>query len=206
GGGIWAAPTVDPRRNTIYIATGNGYADPPQGSTDAVIALALKTGKTKWVNQLLPGDVWMMGCRPENPDNPKCAAKQGADYDFSASPLLTKSARGRDLIVLPQKSGMAYALDPDKDGALVWQYRIGQGSGLGGQWGAAADGQQAYFGVADLLTQNPGAMHAVNLDPAARACYTPPPAKLCGTSPQCNAAQGAAVTVIPGVLLASSAD
>jgi polyvinyl alcohol dehydrogenase (cytochrome) len=206
GGGIWAAPTIDPKRNAIYIATGNGYSDPPQRTTDAVIALDLKTGKTKWVNQVLPGDVWMMGCQPENPDNPKCPAKQGPDYDFSASPLLTKSARGRDLLVLPQKSGMAYALDPDKDGALVWQYRIGQGSGLGGQWGAASDGQQAYFGVSDFLTQNPGGMHAVNLDTGARAWYTPPPPKLCGTSQQCNAAQGAAVTVIPGVVLSSSAD
>ena len=51
----------------VYIATGNGYADPPQRTTDAVIALDLKTGKTKWVNQVLPGDVWMLGCRPENP-------------------------------------------------------------------------------------------------------------------------------------------
>jgi len=206
GGGIWAAPTVDPKRGVVYIATGNGYADPPQRTTDAVIALDLKTGKTKWVNQVLPGDVWMMGCKPENPDNPKCPAKQGPDYDFSASPLLTKSAKGRDLLVLPQKSGMAYALDPDKGGALVWQYRIGQGSGLGGQWGAAADGQQAYFGVSDFLTQTPGGMHAVNLDTGERAWYSPPQPKLCGAVPQCNAAQGAAVTVIPGVVLSSSAD
>jgi polyvinyl alcohol dehydrogenase (cytochrome) len=206
GGGIWAAPTIDSKRNTIYIATGNGYADPPQRTTDAVIALDLKTGKTKWVNQLLPGDVWMMGCKPENPDNPKCPATQGPDYDFSASPLLTRSPKGRDLIVLPQKSGMAYALDPDKDGALVWQYRIGQGSGLGGQWGAATDGQNAYFGVADFLTQNPGGMHAVNLETGQRVWYTPPQPKLCAAVERCNAAQGAAVTVIPGAVLATSMD
>lgn len=206
GGGIWAAPTIDARRGVVYIATGNGYADPPQRTTDAVIALDIKTGKVKWVNQLLPGDVWMLGCQAENPDNPKCPAKQGPDFDFSASPLLTRTANGRELIVLPQKSGMAYALDPDRDGALVWQYRIGQGSGLGGQWGAASDGQQAYFGVSDFLTQNPGGMHAVNLETGQRAWFTPPPLKLCGTSPQCSAAQGAAVTVIPGAVLANSAD
>jgi polyvinyl alcohol dehydrogenase (cytochrome) len=206
GGGIWAAPTVDPKRRAIYIATGNGYADPPQRTTDAVIALDMRTGKTRWVNQVTPGDVWMMGCKPENPDNPKCPAKMGPDHDFSASPLLTRSPKGRDLLVLPQKSGMAYALDPDKDGALVWQYRIGQGSGLGGQWGAAADGQQAYFGVSDFLTGNPGGMHAVRLDTGERVWYTPPPPKLCGTAQQCNAAQGGAVTVIPGAVLSSSAD
>jgi polyvinyl alcohol dehydrogenase (cytochrome) len=206
GGGIWAAPTIDAKRGMVYIATGNGYSDPPQRTTDAVIALDIKTGKVKWTNQLLPGDVWMLGCQAENPDNPKCPAKQGPDFDFSASPLLTRTARGRELIVLPQKSGMAYALDPDREGALVWQYRIGQGSGLGGQWGAAADGQQAYFGVSDFLTPNPGGIHAVNLETGQRAWYTPPQPKLCGTAPQCNAAQGAAVTAIPGAVLASSAD
>ena len=56
-------------------------------------------------------------------------------------------AGGRDLLVVPQKSGMAYALDPDKQGATVWQFRFGQGSGRGGQWGGATDGRQAYFGV-----------------------------------------------------------
>jgi polyvinyl alcohol dehydrogenase (cytochrome) len=147
----------------------------------------------------------MLGCRPENPDNPKCPAKQGPDFDFSASPVLTKTPKGRELIVLPQKSGMAYALDP-KDGTVVWMYRIGQGSGLGGQWGAAADGQNAYFGVADFLTQNPGGMHAVNLETGQRVWYTPPQPKLCGSTPQCNAAQGAAVTAIPGAVLASSHD
>jgi hypothetical protein len=42
---------------------------------------------------------------------------------------------------------MASALDPDKQGALVWQLRVGQGSGRGGQWGGASDGRQAYFGI-----------------------------------------------------------
>jgi len=134
-------------------------------------------------------------------------ASEGQGKEPYASPLLAKSPKGRDLIVLPQKSGMAYALDPDKDGALVWQYRIGQGSGLGGQWGAATDGQNAYFGVADFLTQNPGGMHAVNLDTGQRAWYTPPQPKLCDAAGRaCSAAQGAAVTVIPGAVLATSHD
>ena len=100
--------------------------------------------------------------RPQNPDNPNCPAKLGPDFDFSASPILV-TVNGRDLLVLPQKSGMAYALDPDKEGELVWQYRIGQGSGLGGQWGGAVDEQNAYFGVSDLLSPKPGGMRAVNL-------------------------------------------
>jgi polyvinyl alcohol dehydrogenase (cytochrome) len=159
------------------------------------------------VNQTTPNDVWTLGCRPENPpENPNCPAKMGPDYDFSAPPALVTARGGRDLLVLPQKSGVAYALDPDKNGAKVWEYRIGQGSGLGGQWGGAVDGRQAYFGVSDFLTKEPGGMHAVKLETGERVWHTPPQAKLCGTAPQCNAAQGAAVTVIDGIVLASSAD
>jgi polyvinyl alcohol dehydrogenase (cytochrome) len=166
GAGIWSSPTIDARRGMVYIATGNNYADPAQKTSDAVIALDMKSGVIKWVNQTTPNDNWTLGCQQENPDNPNCPAKMGPDHDFSASPSLV-TVNGRDLLVLPQKSGMAYALDPDKEGELAWQYRIGQGSGLGGQWGGAVDDQQAYFGVSDL---------------AASALSTSLPARLPGAS------------------------
>ncbi len=72
GGGIWSSPTVDPQRGFVYVATGNGYADPAQKTTDAVLALDMKTGAIKWVNQTTPNDQWTMGCRAQNPDNPSC--------------------------------------------------------------------------------------------------------------------------------------
>jgi hypothetical protein len=134
GGGIWSAPTVDVRRGAIYVGTGNGYAHPAQPMTDAVLALDLKSGSVRWANQVTPNDTWTLGCGAKNPDNLNCPDTLGPDYDFSASPALV-TAGGRDLLVLPQKSGMTFALDPDKQGALVWQLRIGQGSGRGGQLG-----------------------------------------------------------------------
>jgi polyvinyl alcohol dehydrogenase (cytochrome) len=206
GAGIWAAPTIDVKRSAIYVSTGNGYSGPPQPTTDAVIALDLKTGKIRWVNQTTPNDVWTLGCQPENPNNPNCPEKLGPDLDFSASPILTTTANGRDLIVIPQKSGLAFALDPDKQGAIVWQYRAGQGSGLGGVWGAAVDDRRAYVSVADMLTKTPGGMHAVNLETGERIWYTPPAPALCGTVPGCSAGQGAAVTAIPGIVFSSSMD
>jgi polyvinyl alcohol dehydrogenase (cytochrome) len=206
GAGIWAAPTVDVKRNAIYVSTGNGYSGPPQPTTDAVIALDLQSGKIRWVNQTTPNDVWTLGCQAENPNNPNCPEKLGPDLDFSASPILTTLANGRDLIVIPQKSGLAFALDPDKQGAIVWQYRAGQGSGLGGVWGAAVDDRRAYVSVADMLTKAPGGMHAVNLETGERIWYTPPAARLCGTAPGCTAGQGAAVTAIPGIVFSGSMD
>jgi polyvinyl alcohol dehydrogenase (cytochrome) len=206
GAGIWSSPTIDPRRGVVYVSTGNGYADPPQPTTDAVIAVDIQSGNVRWVRQLTAGDAWTLGCRATNSDNPNCPATLGPDYDFSASPALT-TIDGRDLLVLPQKSGMAYALDPDKQGALVWQHRFGQGSGRGGQWGGAVDERYAYFGVNDSTTKAPGGMVAVRLVTGERVWHTPPDAPLCGAPGRdCSAAQGAAVTVIPGAVLSGSYD
>ena len=129
GGGIWSAPSMDVKRGLVYASTGNAYADPAQQMTNAVIAFDQRTGAVRWHKQLLPADNWAMGCQPKNPDNPACPEVLGPDYDFSATPVLARSG-GKDLIVIPQKSGIAYALDPDKQGAIVWQQTFGKPSGL----------------------------------------------------------------------------
>jgi polyvinyl alcohol dehydrogenase (cytochrome) len=107
GAGVWSAPTVDVKRSSIYVATGNGYADPPQLTSDAVVAFDLETGKMKWASQVTPNDVWILGCggRGQAP-NPNCPEKVGPDFDIAASPILATVSGGRDLIVVPQKSGV----------------------------------------------------------------------------------------------------
>ena len=123
GGGIWSAPTIDAARRAVYVATGNGYADPPQLTTDAVLALDIDTGKLRWSLQPLANDVWAGGCgRGGNPDNPNCPAALGPDHDFSASPMLGQAANGQDVLIVQQKSGMAYALrsrQAGRDGVAV---------------------------------------------------------------------------------------
>ena len=206
GGGIWSSPTIDPGRNMVYVAVGNSYAEPAQPTTDAVMALDIGSGTVKWVRQVTPNDVWVLGCPVTSAaDSPNCPATRGPDHDLSASPILTR-ASGRDLLVVAQKSGMAYALDPDREGAEVWNYRFGQGSAMGGQWGAATDGQRAYFGVADLLTRIPGGIRAVDLATGRQAWSTGPQPRLCAPAPTCRAGQGAAVTSIPGAVLSGSLD
>ncbi len=208
GGGIWSAPTADIARRAVYVSTGNGYADPPQPMTDAVIAMDMNTGAVKWVYQATPNDNWLGGCggRGNPAPNPGCPEVMGPDHDFSAAPLLA-TVGGRQLIVIPQKSGMVHALDPDKQGAVVWQVRVGQGSGLGGQWGGASDGQNGYFGIGDYQTQNPGGVRALRLATGEQVWSAPPPQpRLCAAIPRCNPSQGGAVTVVPGAVLAGSLD
>jgi len=205
GGGIWSAPTVDARRKLVYVGTGNGYAEPLQSTTDAVMALDLETGVVRWVQQVLEGDVWAMGCDARNHENPQCPQTLGPDFDFSASPVLMRVG-AREFLVIPQKSGMAYGLDPAKQGAILWRYRFGQGSGLGGEWGAAVEGDRAYIGVGDVLTPSPGGVHAVRVSDGQRLWHMPPPQALCGSELGCNVGQGAAVTAIPGAVLSTSLD
>ena len=207
GGGIWAAPTVDAKRKAIYVATGNGYTEPAVLTTDAVLAFDMNSGKLLWSQQPLANDVWVGGCRPTNPpDNPNCPEKLGPDFDFSASPMLVRQPNGRELIVIQQKSGMVYAFDPDKKGEKVWEYRSSPGGGMGGQWGGAADDRQAYFGVNGTAGKTPGGIRAVRIDTGAEVWSKEASERLCGTERGCSAAQGAAVSALPGIVLSGSMD
>ncbi len=196
----------------IYAATGNAYADPPQVTSNAIIALDIDTGAIRWVNQVQPGDIWIMGCDeqttgdPNAGDNPNCPEEVGPDFDFSASPALTTLDDGTDLLVITQKSGVGYALDPNNGGATLWEYRWGQGSPVGGVWGASTDGEVAYFAVADQFTDAPGGIHAVDLATGGREWFTGPQPPLCDSGRGCSSAQSAALTAIEGVVFSGGAD
>ncbi|HTW38866.1 MAG TPA: PQQ-binding-like beta-propeller repeat protein [Steroidobacteraceae bacterium] len=206
GGGIWSAPTVDARRRLVYVATGNGYAGPPQPTTNAIMALDMETGAVRWVRQVLAADIWIMGCNAHNgADKAACPPTLGPDFDFSAPPALARLG-ARELLVLPQKSGLAFALDPAQDGRIVWRYRFGKGSGFGGQWGTAVEDGTAYFGAADLLTPTPGGVHAVKLASGEPVWRMPPPKALCAARLGCTVGQGAALTAIPGAVLSGAMD
>ena len=207
GAAIWAAPTIDTRRGLVYVGTGNNYSDPAQPMSDAIIAMDLKTGAIRWTKQVAGADVWAMGCGPTNAGNPSCPSSLGPDYDFSASPILVRTG-GRDALIAVQKSGVAFALDPDKGGAIRWQSRFGQGSGLGGQWGGAVEGGRLFIGTADLLTPTPGGIHALDMTNGRQIWAQPPQPRLCLKNPgqACSAGQGGALTAIPGAVLSAGLD
>ena len=138
--------------------------------------------------------------------NPNCPEDVGPDFDFSASPILATLADGTDVIIATQKSGQGYALDPDDEGRTLWTYRWGQGSAIGGVWGATTDGARAYFAVADQRAQNPGGVHAVDIATGEQVWFSPPAAPICEPGPGCGTSQSAALTSIPGVVFAGSVD
>jgi polyvinyl alcohol dehydrogenase (cytochrome) len=207
GAAIWSSPTIDAKRHVVYAATGNMYTEPQQPTSDSVIAFDMESGKVVWTSQVTPADVFVTGCNSPNAAN--CPQGVGPDFDFGSSPILATMTNGRDVIVIGQKSGIGWAMDPDKRGAVVWQYRAGRGSALGGmEWGSAADAERAYFAVSDTIgpQAQPGGLHAVRLDTGERVWFSPPTSPKCGSGRGCTAALSAAISVIPGVIFAGSND
>lgn len=205
GVGIWSAPTIDAERGLVYASTGNAYAEPAPATANAVIALRITDGELMWASQLTPDDAWIGGCRP-GVENPNCPENIGPDFDLSAAPILATLASGKQALVLPQKSGLAYALDPDNAGAVLWQYRFGPGSAIGGQWGAAVAEGLAYFPVGGFQFEERGGIHGVEVETGERRWFTPAQPALCMEGPGCSTSQSAAVTAIPGAVLSGSAD
>ena len=127
--------------------------EPQQPTSDAIMAFDLDTGAVKWTSQVTAKDIFIVGCGgPQNGANCPPAEDLGPDFDFGNAPILVKRPDGKDVIVAGQKSGVGWAFDPDKKGAVLWQYRAGKGSALGGlEFGSAVDSTQAYFAVSDML-------------------------------------------------------
>jgi polyvinyl alcohol dehydrogenase (cytochrome) len=208
GAAVWSSPTIDPKRRAIYVATGNSYSDPASSDTDAVMALNVDTGKMLWERQLTPNDRWNTACVA--PDKANCPKSPGSDFDFGAPPILVTLSGKRSLLIAPQKSGIVYALDPDRQGGVVWASRIGKGGPLGGvEWGGAAERRRVFFPLSDWDDTNPnagGGLFALSAATGRKIWYSPPAKPDCASQTGCSAAQMAPVTAIPGVVFSGSED
>ena len=175
---IWNTPTVDLERHVIYVGTGDASTYPAPATSDAVLALDMKTGKPRWSRQIYPNDAFIVGCGGDGrTDN--CPKVVGPDWDIPMSPMLKTLSSGRTLLVFGTKPGDVHALDPDKRGESVWHlnvvsesateedFRAGGTQNRGPVWGGAMDDTFAYFGL------NAGGVAAVRLTDGQRAWYTP---------------------------------
>jgi polyvinyl alcohol dehydrogenase (cytochrome) len=229
GMAIWSSPTIDAAKRRIYVGTGDNYSDPPTKTSDAVVALDLDTGKIAWSVQFDKDEVYKIDCG--DPPREGCSPPTNPEFDLGASPILVSrepAKRGAPVaflepgqasqlnrkcaLILGQKSGLIYAVDPDADGKLLWHARAGVGGLLGGvQWGPATDGTNIYVAVSDLAFQGRGpdpakggGITAYRLSDGLQIWKTPPPG--CGDRRPCSPAQSQAVTSIPGAVFSGSID
>jgi polyvinyl alcohol dehydrogenase (cytochrome) len=212
GAAVWSSPTIDDKAGVLYVSTGDSYSDPTAATSDAILALDLKTGALKWSQQITKNDSWNLACVAEA-DRANCPESNGPDFDFGSSPMLISLPGGKRLLVVGQKSGLVHALDPDDGGRIVWSTRVGRGGVLGGvQWGTATDGALVYAGVSDVAFKEGGGLDPseggglVALRATDGTIVWKAPAPGCGGRAKCSPAQSAAVTAVPGAVLSGSVD
>ncbi len=187
---VMASPTIDTVRGLLYIATGSSFTPIDQPLADAVVAFDLADGKLRWSRQ---------------------PAAQGAGpAEFFGSPILRTLASGKQVILAGQRSGIVYALDPDRAGEILWQTKVSAGNAPGGvEWGPAADHHSLYVALSGL-TADPqnlsGSLTALDIKTGAIRWQTQAPTPACSWGQECPHAQAQAVTVIPGIAFSGSMD
>ncbi len=225
GVAVWSVPTVDAKRQLLYVTTGNQHSEPRVEEADALIALDLATGKKRWVKSFVPerfeeGDIWHGGCiglvagvndrcPPLNPD-----AK--GDREIGAPAVLKTLPDGKDIILIGSKDGVLFALDPDRKGATVWQTRVGMqlpddGPIFGGiQFGLAVDDKRVYVPIADMRPVQQTAVGnflSVDLESGKLAWQNPAPLDSCSNKPfGCNNGYMSAPTVVGNIVFAGAND
>jgi polyvinyl alcohol dehydrogenase (cytochrome) len=202
GGAIWSAPTIDAKRGQLFVATGDSYTEVEHPTSDAVLAMDLKSGKIRWANQVLANDNFMSGTI----NGP--LGQRGPDYDFGSSPMLV-TVGGRELVITGNKSSIVYAMDP-ATGKTVWQTpKLGSGGAGGGvEWGTAFDGKLVFAALADNPARGRPGLAALDAASGKLLWQVDAPKGLpCNVpSGRCSPAYSQAVTAIPGAVFAGGQD
>jgi polyvinyl alcohol dehydrogenase (cytochrome) len=190
GAAVSSSPTIDAKRNVLYVATGSSATGIEQSLTDAVAAFALEDGKLRWVKQLSRPDAGTFGS------------------GFTSSPVLRTLATGNQVLLAGQRSGMVYSLDPDRGGETLWQAKVADSGGVA--WGSAADYRSLYVASSGLPAQSTvitGSLTALDLKTGMARWHTPSPQPACSWGDRnCVHGQAQAVTVMPGSAFSGSLD
>lgn len=204
----WSAPTLDVEKRVVYIGTGVNYSKPATETSDAIVAIDMESGRLLWSRQFTAEDTYNFACGA--PDKTNCPRDPFIDYDLGNSGILRLLGDGRRVLIVSDKGGMVYAIDPDNRGEILWRRKVAAGGINGGfMWGGAADERAVYLGISDFTAGKPevgGGVVALDLATGAELWRTAAPRPACLGTPGCSAAQPAPVSAIPGAVLLGSWD
>jgi len=145
GAPVWATPTIDSKRNAVYIGTGQNYTEPATNTSDAIISLDMDSGAVNWIFQAREADTWNGHC--SNPESLRCSHPAGHDFDFGAAPILLDDG---NTLIAGDKGGVVYSIEA-ATGVLNWSNKVSLGSTLGGiHWGMAVDKRRVYVAATDF--------------------------------------------------------
>lgn len=219
GSDVWGAISIDTKRNTLYLGTGNSFSGPDVGTSDAVMALSVDSGKILWTKQDETQDIWHTGCpqgppppgfapkpafvrrpgarayhRPAMPPTYWCADPEGPDWDIASGTMIATLPNGREAVLVGSKSGMVWSHDPDAKGSVLWRADSARGQIV---FGGALEEGMAYYNFRN------GGVAALRVSDGVEKWYTPiTPQASMSTHPGFSAA----VTAIPGVIFAAGLD
>ncbi len=212
GAPVWNSPAVDAARGLLYVGSGENYASPADGNSDALMAFDLKTGQRRWLRQTVANDAWNVACMMG--DHPSCPKERGPDLDYAASPILAALPGGGQMLLGGQKSGVVHGVDPDT-GALRWSTRVGRGGVQGGvHFGMAAEGARLYVPIYDMANARDGSkptdpprpgLYAIDAA-TGKLLWSHPAEDVCGGREFCDPGITAAITAMPGVVFAGHSD
>jgi len=213
GAGIWTSPTLDPKHNLVYVTTSDCHVDPASDACDAIIAYSMDKGKRMWIFQATEGDGFNIACVRPDRDKIETCQKGAPDSDFASSAILSERPNGKRILLAGQKSGVMHAVDADT-GKVLWQTRVGLNALAGGiVWGSAADDKAVYVASLTPLTDEAGkkigppGLTALDIDTGKVLWRAFTPEKpTCAGQPRCTGGLAAAVTLIPGAVIAPSKD
>jgi polyvinyl alcohol dehydrogenase (cytochrome) len=218
GAPVWNSPLIDRKRGRLYVGTGENYSSPAGSTSDAVIAFDMENGDILWVNQATAGDAWNVACLSDYTEDPaNCPEENGPDFDFAAGMMLVSLADGSELLLAGQKSGDVMGIDPDT-GVTRWRTKVGRGGVQGGiHFGMATGGQRLFVPINDMIypedvtrykfetAPRPGIFA---LDPTSgEEIWAQPANDVCPSGNSfCDPGISAAVTAIPGAVIAGHMD
>ena len=208
GAPVWNSPTYDEKTKRVYFGSGENYSTPADDNSDAVFAVDARTGQRIWHTQLTANDAWNVGCMIGVGSCPK---ENGPDFDVAASPLLIGTGASTNMLVVGQKSGQVWGIEPDT-GKIVWQTRVGHGGTQGGvHFGMAAEGTRVFVPVNDMANtydgrvydekQRGAGLHAVDAA-TGKVAWFARATDDCTARKFCDPGISSAVTAIPGVVFA----